>query len=145
MKINLLGRILVSVIGAAFILWGLCDLTLGIWGEQDTAVITSVRRQGGERDDAMPGRYTYQIAYRFIDADGKQMNGSFTQTGDAPYTKTNGEGSIIIRYFAAASFINAPEINAKPSLRQPVLIGTGAFLLAVGSRSKNMGQGSELE
>lgn len=54
------GRILISIIGVALMLWGLGDLALGIYGNRAVAVITSIRSQGAERDDVKPGQYTYQ-------------------------------------------------------------------------------------
>jgi hypothetical protein len=134
MKGKMSGRILISIIGVALTLWGFGDLALGIRGDRATAVITSIRRQGGERDDARPGRYTYQIGYSFAAADGSREDGSFTETQNALYQKADGTATIAIRYFPAIPRINAPEKNTHLSLRQPVLIGAGVVLLMLVTR-----------
>ena len=66
MKRKLLPRILIALLGTALILWGAGRIALGIIGEPETAIITHIRREGGERTDIKPGRYTYNISYTFI-------------------------------------------------------------------------------
>lgn len=131
MKRKRFGKILLAVIGAAFLLWGLSDLILGVFGQKSAAVVTSVRRQGGERSDMKPGRYTYQIGYSFTVPSGRRVEGTYTQIGDGVYQKADGTKSIDVRYFPAAPFINAPEANTRLSARQPVLLAVGALLLVI--------------
>lgn len=137
MKKKYAGRILLTIIGAALILWGFGALALGLWGERGTAVITSIRRQGGERDDVMPGRYTYQIGYSFTTVDSIQAYGAFTAIQSAAYQKANGMAPLFVRYIPAIPQINAPEKDTRLSLRQPVLIGAGVFLVTVVNRKKH--------
>lgn len=136
MKKRLAGRILLTLIGAALVLWGFGALALGVWGERETAVITSVRQQGGERNDVIPGRYTYQIGYSFTAADGTQVDGAFTTIQSAVYLKADGTAPLFIRYIPAIPQINAPEKDTRLSLRQPVLIGAGIFLVTVVNRKR---------
>jgi hypothetical protein len=65
MKRKLLPRILIALLGTALILWGAGRIALGIIGEPETAIITHIRREGGERTDGKSGRYTYNISYTF--------------------------------------------------------------------------------
>lgn len=65
MKSKLLPRIFITLLGAALILWGAGKIALGIIGKPEKAVITHIRREGGERTDVKPGRYTYNISYTF--------------------------------------------------------------------------------
>lgn len=59
------GSIFVTIIAIMLILYGLIHIYLGIVGEKDTAIITNIRRQGAERNESVPNRYTYVISYSF--------------------------------------------------------------------------------
>ena len=82
MKRKLLPRIFITLLGAALILWGAGKIALGIISEPEKAVITHIRREGGELTDIKPGRYTYNISYTFTLPDGKEINGFTKQIGD---------------------------------------------------------------
>lgn len=69
---NYFFRILISLIGVAFIAWGLTTLALAFAGNKTTAVITDIRREGGERNEAKRGRYTYNTSYTFVLPNGKK-------------------------------------------------------------------------
>jgi len=62
---NRIPRILLTILGAALIAMGVGNLALGVVGERGTAVVTSIRRQGGEITAGQSGRYLYQIGYSF--------------------------------------------------------------------------------
>lgn len=55
MKHSPYARILLSMLGMAFLLYSVGAPLLGIIGERDTALITSIRRQGGERNETVRG------------------------------------------------------------------------------------------
>mgnify|MGYP001290607789 CR=1 FL=1 len=129
MKRKRLPRILISLLGAAFILWGAMSVALDVFGEQATAVVTHIRREGGERAEVMPNRYTYNISYTFTVSDGKEVDGFTKKIGGAAYIKADGTGKIAVRYFKAIPHINAPEENIPFSLKQPVLTAAGVFLI----------------
>lgn len=138
MKRSILPRILISLLGLSFILWGIGSLALGIYGEKAAAVVTDIRREGGERADIKPGRYTYNIGYTFTLPDGKEISGFTRKIGDAVYIKAEGSGKITLRYFKAAPFFNTPEENTRLSLKQPILAGVGVLLIVLISRSEYM-------
>lgn len=129
MKHSILARILLSLLGMAFILYNIGSPLLGVFGERDTAVLTSIRRQGGERDEMIPGRYTYSIGYTFAIPDGRKINGTSTFVGNAVYLKGDGTSTILIRYFKQAPFINVPEKETKPSIGRLMSVGLGIFLI----------------
>lgn len=137
MKRMLLPRILISLLGAAFILWGAMSVALGIFGEQATAVVTHIRREGGERADVKPGQYTYYISYTFTLPDGKEIHGFTKKIGDAVYLKVDGTGRIAVQYFKEMPYINAPEENHPFSLKSLILLGTGIFLIVQMNRKKS--------
>ncbi len=124
-------RILLALLGTAFILYGACHLALGVMGERATAVITGIRRQGGERADSMPNRYTYSISYTFTLPSGRRISGSTTRNGGAVYVNPRGTRATRVRYFAMAPFISALEEDTKLTLGQPIIMGAGALLIIV--------------
>ena len=133
---KLLPRIFITLLGAALILWAAGSLALGLFGERAPGVVTDIRREGGERADAIPGRYTYNIGYTFTLPDGRKVDGFTKKIGDAVYQKADGTGRIAVRYFAAAPYMNAPEEDAPFSLKQPVLAVAGIFLIAQMNRRR---------
>lgn len=129
MKRKHLPRILISLLGAAFILWGAMSVVLDAFGEQTTATVTHIRREGGERTDVKPGRYTYNISYTFTLPDGKEIHGFTKKIGDAVYLKADGTGRIAVQYFKKMPYINAPEENPPFSLKSLLLSGAGILLI----------------
>lgn len=131
MKRKPLPRILISLLGAAFILWAVGNITIGVLGEYTTAVVTDIRREGGERADAKPGQYTYSISYTFTLPNGNKINGFTKKIGDAVYIKADGSHKVAVRYLKAAPFVNTIEENTLLSLRQPILAGMGVILIVL--------------
>jgi hypothetical protein len=123
MKKKLLSRIFITLLGTALILWGAGKIALGIIGEPETAVITHIRREGGERTDVKPGRYTYNISYTFTLSDGKEIDGFTKQIGDGIYQKADGTSTVQIRYLPGFPYFSA--------LEKDVGMGAGPFVLIV--------------
>lgn len=129
-------RIFITILGIAFILWGIGTFALGIVGESSPAVITTVRRQGGERADGKAGRYTYIISYTFKGPDGKTIDGYSTRIGSGVYVK-HPNTTTSVRYLKAWPFLNTLEDETKPGPGQLVLIAVGIFLIyAMNGRKK---------
>lgn len=129
MKKGLVGRVVVLFIGIAFVIWGFCLAALGMFGERGAATLTSISRQGGERNDGAPGRYTYSIGYTFTLANGRQIDGTATIISGAIYSKAEGTSTIGIRYLGALPWINAPAEMTKLNISQPLLVCVGIFLI----------------
>jgi len=129
-----LSRVLISLLGAAFIFWGVSLFALGLVGTKDTAVITSVRRQGGERREANPNRYTYIISYTFKLPDGRSMDGFTTRIGNAVYVK-NPNSLTSVRYLSFFPLIHALEKDTELGFRQVLYIALGSGLLYIMNRT----------
>lgn len=140
MKKSLVGRALITFIGFAFLIWGICLVTLGIFGEDATAVLTSIRRQGGERNESVPGRYTYSIGYTFTLPDNQQIDGTATIISSALYTKVEGNSTIMICYLSALPWINAPVELTNLYFGQPLVICIGVFLIWVVNKTPRRGR-----
>jgi len=132
----LLTRLLISFIGAAFVLWGIILPALRIAGERGTAVIDTVRRELGERNEVIPNRYTYNIGYTFTLPNGKEIGGFSRRVGNAIYSKASGSATVAVRYFSFFPYINALEEDTEPGYRHLILIVTGAFLVYIVNRPK---------
>lgn len=120
---------MLSLLGAALILWAVGSLALGLLGERTAAVVTNIRREGGERAEFKPGRYTYNIGYTFTLPGGKEIHGYTKKIGDAVYIKADGTAKVTVRYLKAAPFINTLEENTRLSPGQPFLAGMGTLLI----------------
>ncbi|MEA5003548.1 MAG: hypothetical protein VB081_08625 [Christensenella sp.] len=129
MKRKLLPRIFITLLGAALILWGAGKIALGIIGEPEKAVITHIRREGGELTDIKPGRYTYNISYTFTLPDGKEINGFTKQIGDGVYLKADGTSTVQIRYLPGFPYFSALEKEVGMGVGPLVLIVAGGVLV----------------
>lgn len=122
-------RVFVTLLGVAMVLWAISSIMLGVIGAQATAQITSVRRQGGERTDGRPGRYTYEIGYTFRLPSGKTIHGSTTRIADAIYVKVEDPFPLRqVRYLKQVPWVNALEEDTRPGLGQVVLLVAGGLL-----------------
>lgn len=132
-------RIIISMLGAALILWAVATVTLGFVGERGRAVITNVRRQGGERTDGKSGRYTYIISYTFRLADGKSVDGFSTRISNGTYIKVKQPYTTAsIRYFKFFPRFNALEDDTEPNFGKLVLIAAGGFLIFTMNKQKKI-------
>ncbi len=129
MKKGLIPRVLVTLLGLGLIFMGASQAILGFVGKSASAVITDIRREGGERTDGKPGRYTYNISYSFILPDGKEINGFTKKIGDSVYLKADGTSTVRVRYFTAFPYINAMERDTGLGAGQVVLMIAGGFLI----------------
>ncbi len=128
MKRKRLPRIFIALLGAALILWGTGKIALGIIGAPETAVVTHIRREGGERTDVKPGRYTYNISYTFTLPDGKEIDGFTKRIGDGVYQKANGTATVQIRYLPGFPYFSALESDVGMGAGPLILIVVGGVL-----------------
>ena len=128
---RVLVRLFISILGIGFIYMGLSGIWLGYAGQSATAVVTSIRREGGERSDAVPGRYTYSIGYTFSLPDGQEASGFAKHIGDSVYVKPTGTFTLPVRYFSFCPQINALERDTGLRAGPLLLMATGIFLILV--------------
>lgn len=136
MKKGLIPRILITLLGIGLIFMGASQAILGFAGKSASAVVTDIRREGGERTDGKPGRYTYNISYTFTLPDGKEINGFTKKIGDSVYLKADGTSTVRIRYFPVFPYINVMERDAGLGAGQVVLMIAGGFLIFFINRRK---------
>lgn len=126
---DLIPRILITLLGIALILMGMSEIFLGFAGERADAVVTDIRREGGERTDGKPGRYTYNIGYTFTLSDGRTINGVAKKIGNAVYLKPNGKQTVPIRYLRTFPYISTMEKDAGLGAGQLTLMLAGGALV----------------
>ncbi|MDP3912533.1 MAG: hypothetical protein Q8R96_02205 [Bacteroidota bacterium] len=131
---KILPRLLITLLGVAFILWGLTDIMLGLFGESATAVITDIRREGGERNETIRGRYTYIISYSFTLPNGKSYSSYTRKIGNSVFLKPDGKSKVKVKYFSSFPFINATEQDTKPGFGQLIIMAIGFFLIYIINR-----------
>lgn len=131
---NLLTRIFITLLGVAFIAWGISTVILRYFGVKETAVITNIRREEGERNEAIRGRYTYIISYRFTLPNGENVDGFTNRVADASFLKADGQSKTSVRYLLIYPNINAMEEDTKPRFSQLLFAGIGAFLIYIINR-----------
>jgi len=136
MKRSLFARILLSLLGMAILLYNIGAPLLGLIGERDTAIVTSIRRQGGERNEAVRGRYTYSMGYTFTLPNGREISGTSTFVGNAIYVKADGNSTIPVRYLKTAPFINIPEKETKLSKGHLLGAACGIFIICVVNKKR---------
>ena len=139
MKRNWVPRILISLLGVAFILWGTLSVALGAFGEETTAYVTDIRREGGERVEVRPGRYTYIISYTFTLSNGKQIDGFSKKISDGAYVKADGTSTVRIKYFNHFPNFNAMENDTGLSGGPLILILVGGALIFLMTRKQSDG------
>lgn len=132
-----LPRLLITLLGIAFIAWGISIVMLGYIGVKETALITHIRREGGERNETIPGQYTYNISYTFTLPNGKSVSGVTKKIGDATYLKVDGKSKVSVKYFSFFPYINAMEKDTKLGFGQLILVGTGCLLIFLINRRSN--------
>jgi len=98
-------RISFTLIVIILIIYSIGSPLLGVYGEHDNAVITSIRRQG-KHDEIICGRYNYSIDYTLTLSDRYQINDTSTYMGDDVYLEADGASTIPIRYLKQNPYIN---------------------------------------
>lgn len=127
---KLLPRVLISLLGLALILMGLSEVMLGFVGASAPATITNIRREGGERSDGKPGRYTYNISYSFTLPDGRKMDGFTKKIGNSVFIKASGATATeVVKYFPQFPYLNALAQNTGLGAGQVVLMLAGTALI----------------
>lgn len=129
MRRGIIPRILITLLGIALILTGTFQTILGFAGKSTYAVITNIRREGGERTDTKPGRYTYVISYTFTLPDGKKVDGFTKEIRDAVYSKVDGTGTVKVRYLPGFPHINFLDKDTGFGAGQIIIIAAGMFLI----------------
>lgn len=129
------GRSVIPVfIGLLFVVYGVSQPLLLLVGTRGSAVITSVRRQGGSLD-RRPNDYWWVAGYDFKALDGKRYSGSARSLGTSFSSMRFGKGQVEpVLYLRSFPWWNALQKCAEPSLGHGVIVGGGVFLIWLSRR-----------
>lgn len=121
---------MIVIIGVALVLYAVGWPILGVAGARATGSITHVRRQGGERNETVAGRYTWIVAYRFTAEDGRAYHGSTQRVGG--YGGPDNRPSGAIRYLPQFPHVNAPQEDTRLSVVTGILLFAGVAMVFPG-------------
>lgn len=130
---NILMKVFIAILGIMFILWGSSLVTLGFVGKSSIGTITHVRREGGERNECIGGRYLYNISYTFRTPNGKSIDGFTKKVSNGIYIKELNTITTV-KYFDFFPYINALAKDTNLGLKQLIYIGVGVLLIYSGTR-----------
>ena len=128
-------KIFLLIIGIGLSLYGMMMPLLSVLGERTPGMITVVRREGGERDEAIPNRYSYSVGYEFLLDDGTVISGNTKVIGNA-YNAGISRGQTSIRYLKIFPYLNALESDTTLSVEHVILIAVGVFIVVINLRSR---------
>ena len=132
---KIVSKIFLLIIGIGLSLYGMMMPLLSVLGERTSGTITVVRREGGERDEATPNRYSYAVGYEFLLDDGTVISGNTKVIGNA-YNAGISRGQTSIRYLKIFPYLNALESDTDLSVGHVILIAVGVFIVIINIRSR---------
>ena len=128
-------KIFLLIIGIGLSLYGMMMPLLSVIDERTPGMITVVRREGGDRDEAIPNRYSYSVGYEFLLDDGTVISGNTKVIGNA-YNAGISKGQASIRYLKILPYVNALEADTTLSVEHVILIAVGVFIVVTNLRSR---------
>lgn len=94
-----IARCLLGALGISLMAWGIGMPIVALFGAEAQGQITQVRRQLGDRGEAIPNRYAYVISYEFRLPDGTLAVGVTHRTGDYFSPRWLTKGKVVqVRY-----------------------------------------------
>lgn len=132
---KIVAKIFLVIIGIGLSLYGMMMPLLSVLGERTPGMITVVRREGGERDEAIPNRYSYSVGYEFLLDDGTVISGNTKVIGNA-YNAGISRGQTSIRYLKLFPYLNALEADTTLSVEHVILIAVGVFIIIINLRNR---------
>lgn len=131
-------KIFLIIIGIGLLLYGMMMPLLSVIGDRTLGAITVVRREGGERDEAIPNRYSYSVGYEFLLDNGTVISGNTKAIGNA-YNAGISKGQASIRYLKIFPHLNALESDTDPSIVHVILLAVGVSIIVINLRSRHGG------
>ena len=123
-------RALLSALGILLMAWGIGAPLVALTGAEAQGRITHVRRQLGDRNEVIPNRYTFAIAYEFRLPDGTLRTGTTQRIGDFFSPGRLGVGSpVTIRYAPFAPGLSVMDWRLGSLIENILAAVVGAGLL----------------
>jgi len=130
----LIGRVFLVALGALLLAWGAGESLIGLFGAEATGSVTSMRRQLGDRAEALPNRYAYSIGYAFRLPDGTRIEGTSQRIGDF-FSPKLGQGSLVrVRYVPLFPRLSVMEWGIGSLIEALIVAAVGVVLIRLGWR-----------
>lgn len=127
---NRIPRIILSALGILLMIWDIGAPLVALTGAEAQGQITHVRRQLGDRNEAIPNRYTFAITYKFRLPDGTLRTGTSQRIGDFFSPGRLGVGSpVTIRYAPFAPGLSVMDWRLGSLIENILAAALGAVLL----------------
>ena len=132
---GLIVRFFLGALGLLLLAWGL-GMPLVAWlGAEAPGTITHVRRQLGDRGEAIPNRYSYAITYKFRLPDGRIAQGSTYRVGDYFSPGKLAKGSAVqVRYLPGFPAISEVQWHWAAAVEHGIVAAVGGVLLHLAVR-----------
>lgn len=130
---KILTQIFLVILGSMFLLYGTLIPLLWVVGERTTGQVTVVRRELGERDEAIRNRFSYSVGYEFTLPDGTIVYGNTKTIGNS-YNAGIALGPAPVRYLKIFPHLNALEEDTRFSIGTALIIAVGILLLVIALR-----------
>ena len=128
-------RLFLGALGLLLLVWGLGMPMVAWLGAEAPGTITHVRRQLGDRGEAIPNRYSYSISYEFRLPDGSLVQGSTYRVGDYFSPGKLAKGSAVqVRYLPGFPFISEMQWHWAAAVEHGIVAAAGGVLLHLAAR-----------
>lgn len=135
---KIVSKIFLVIIGIGLSLYGMMMPLLSVIGERTQGNITVVRREGGERNEAVPNRYSYSVGCEFLLDDGTVISGNTKVIGNA-YNAGVSKGQASIWYLKIFPYLNALEADTTLSVEHVILLAVGVLIITIAIRGLSDG------
>ena len=123
-------RVFLSALGILLMIWGIGVPLVAVTGVETAGQITHVRRQFGDRNEAIPNRYTFAITYEFRLPDGALRTGTSQRIGNFFSPGRLGVGSpVTIHYAPFAPRLSVMDWGLGSLIENILAAAVGAALL----------------
>jgi hypothetical protein len=125
----MLARLLLTCLGCILAIWGVGMPMVALFGTESVGHITHVRRQLGDRGEAVPNRYGYSIGYEFRLPDGSLAHGTTHRVGDyfSPKYLTKGR-TVKVRHFSWLPAFSTIDWNWGAAIENLIVAAVGSLL-----------------
>lgn len=132
---GLIVRFFLGALGLMLLAWGLGMPMVAWLGAEAPGTITHVRRQLGDRGEAIPNRYAYAISYEFRLPDGSLAQGNTYRVGDYFSPGKLAKGSAVqVRYLPGFPFISEMQWHWAAVVEHGIVAAVGGLLLHLAAR-----------
>lgn len=119
------------LLGCLLVGYAVMGPALQLFGASAMGTVTDIRRQGGDRGEAIRNRYNFGVGFHFFLPDGRRVEGATTVVGNS-YSAGIAKGPVKVLYVPFLPVINSLEKQTHFSIYSIILLGAGCFLVRVG-------------